>query len=260
MVRPDLLKDVLEALESHGYVSREDFIVREFKNSAGNPALEIEYRYDATLWFRFGIPTKRTTDASVYRFHCTVRPGYESVEESFGAESRTGLKSELREWLCRLYEDVVSLPIGRQLHEHGLAIDQLQARLADLPDEPVSQTDIEAYSEGLEKMKTEFLEQLEKETANTKQVKEKIAALTRDIEFLKRTLASMTKRKWGELLVSRMRQWGNRFPLRRIAAGVKVVQLVVPGETSDILESVAHEVGAVADAVDEPVESRAVDD
>ena len=260
MVRPDLLRDVSVALESHEYLSREDFIVREFTSRAGDQGLGIEYRYDAQLWFRFSIPTKRTTGADVYRFSCTVRPGYESVEESLGADSRTGLASELRKWLCRLYEDVVSLPIGRQLHEHGLAIDKLQARLAGLPDEPMSQTDIEAYSAGLEKVKAEFLEQIEKEAVKTKQVKEEIATLTRDIEFLKRTLESLTKRKWGELLVSRMRQWGNRFPLRRIAAGVKVLKLVVPGETSNIIESVAHEVGAIADAVDEPVESEAVDD
>lgn len=260
MVRPDLLKDVLQSLDSHQYLSREDFIVQEFENRRGDPAIKIEYRYGADLVFRFGIPTQRTND-DVYRFDCFVRPGYEAVEESLGANSRTALKSELREWLSRLYQDVVSLPIERQLHEHKHAIDQLKARLTVLPDEPMSGTDVEALREGLEKLQAEFVEQLKKESADSKQLKDKVDDLTRDIDFLKRTLASMTKRQWGELLFSRFQQWRNQLPLRQIVAGTKAsLKLLMPGETADVLDSVVGEVDDIADAVDEPVESEAVDE
>ena len=259
MIRPDLLKDVWMALGSHRYLSQEDFKVQESKDRVGSPAVEIEYRYGTNLAFRFSIPTQRTKDDS-YRFGCVVRPGYESVEETLGADSRTELESELRSWLGRLYDDVVSLPIGRQLHEHTRAIDQLKERLAVLPDEPMSRTDVEVVSEGLEKLKTEFLKQLEKESANTKQLENRVGELTRDIEFLKHTLDSMTKRQWSELLWSRVQQWRNRLPLPQIAAGAKALKLFMPSETLDVLESVVGEVNDVADAGDGPAECKVVDD
>ena len=80
------------------------------------------------------------------------------------------LTSELREWLDRLYEDIVSLPIVRQFPEHARTIDQLKELLETLPDEPISQADIETYREDLEKLKAELFERLEKEVGDTEQL------------------------------------------------------------------------------------------
>ncbi len=169
MIRPALLKAISAALQSHSYLSQEDFITREFKNRAGRPAIEIKYRYNTTLFFRFVIPTTRT-DNDEYIFHVTVQPGHESIEESLSTKSRYELTSELREWLDRLYEDIVSLPIVRQFQEHARTIDQLKELLETLPDEPISQADIETYREDLEKLKAELFERLEKEVGDTEQL------------------------------------------------------------------------------------------
>lgn len=246
MIRPALLKAISAALQSHSYLSQEDFITREFKNRVGNPAIEIKYRYNTTLFFRFGIPTTRT-DNDEYIFHVTVQPGHESIEESLSTKSRSGLTSELREWLDRLYEDIVSLPIVRQLQEHARTIDQLKERLETLPDEPISQTDIETYREDLEKLKAELFERLEKEVGDTEQLKTKVDDLTRDIDFLKATLNSMTKRKWGELLFSRLHKWSGRVTWRQISAGTKTLKLLIPSETADAVDAVAQEIADTAE-------------
>ena len=258
MIRPDLLKDVLNYLQSHQYLSQEDFIIHEFEEHTGEPAVKIEYRYDGTLSLTFTIPAQRARDSGSYEFDCVVRPGYESVEESLRANGRGKLMSELRKWLDRLYEDVVSAPIGRQLHEHRHAIDQLKARLTDLPDEPMSRADVDVYRDDLERLKTELVGRLQEESANTKQLEERIEALTSDIDFLKHTLDSMTKRQWGELLSTRIHQWRNRFPLSKIAAGARVLKLLLPGEAAD-LDAVAREVDDITDAVGDPEGSEAAD-
>ena len=168
----------------------------------------------------------------------------------------------MREWLDRLYDDVVALPIGRQLAEHGHAINELKERLVILPDEPMSQADVEAFNEGLEKLKSEISEQLEREAANTQDLENKVAELTRDIYFLKSTLNTMNKRQWGELLLARVNQWRTRFSLRQIVSGsTKVLRLLMPGDASslDILDSVAQE-GDVSDTVEEPAEGEGVDE
>ena len=245
MIRPALLKAISVALQSHPCLSQEDFITQEFENLAGRPAFEIQYRYDTTLFFRFNIPTTRT-DKDEPIFSVTVRPGQESIEESLSIKSRHRLTSELEEWLGRLYEDIVSLPIVRQFQEHARAIDQLKERLATLPDEPISQADIETYREDLEKLKAELFERLEKEVGDTEQLKTKVYDLTRDIDFLKATFNSMTKRKWGELLFSRLHKWDGLVTLRQISAGAKALKLLMPSETTDAVDAVAQEIADTA--------------
>ena len=246
MIRPALLKAISVALQSHRYLSQEDFITQEFEGLARIPNFEIQYRYDTTLFFRFKIPTTRTDkDESI--FSVTVRPGQESIEESLSIKSRHRLTSELEEWLGRLYEDIVSLPIGRQFQEHARAIDQLKERFATLPDEPISQADIETYREDLKKLKAELFERLEKEVGDTAQLKTKVDDLTRDIDFLKATLNSITKRKWGELLFSRLHKWDGLVTLRQISAGAKALKLLMPSETTDAVDAVAQEIADTAE-------------
>ena len=246
MIRPALLRDISVALQSHSYLSQEDFITQEFANRARNPAIEIKYRYDTTLFFRFGIPTTRTNNDE-YIFSVTVRPGHESIEESLSTKSRSELTSELREWLGRLYDDVVSLPIVRQFQEHARTIDQLKERLETLPDEPISQADIETCREDLEKLKTEIFKRLEKEVDDTKQLQTKVDDLTQDIDFLKATLNSMTKRKWSELLFSRLHKWDGLVTLRQISAGTKVLKLLMPSEPADAVDTVVQEIADTAE-------------
>ena len=258
MIRPDLLKNILESLQSHQYLSHEDFIIQEFEGLYGNPGLKIEYRYDETLFLSFTIPTQKDKDSGSYEFALDVRPGYESIEESLRANGRRALMSEVKKWLGRLYEDVVSAPIGRQLHDHKNAIDQLRVRLASVPAEPLSRTDAEVFREDLDRLKKELVGRLQEESASTKQLEDRIETLTRDIDFLKGALDSMTKRQWGELLFARIHQWRTRFPLTKITAGAKVLKFLMPGEAGD-LDAVARQVDDMADGVGEPEQSEAAD-
>ena len=252
MVRPGLMKAVYDALTSHTYLSQDDFSVYEFEKAA-QPHIGIDYRYDKTLFFRFKIPTERTrtsgSSSDTYSFNVTVRPGCEAAKESFKADGRYDLLRELEEWVSRLYVDVVSVPIVRQLQEHERAIHQLKARLDVLPDEPISQTDVEIFSEGLEKLRAEILTRLEKESDDKKRLADRVDALSNDIAFLKKTLDSMTKRKWGELLVSRFDKWQNLYPLTQIASGA--MKLLGSGEAGDVPESITQVIDSISDAADD---------
>lgn len=92
MIRPDLLKAVIAALDSHRrYFSQEDFVVAEYESNQKQPCLSVQYRYDPGLFFNFHIPTQRTRRSrdegtEAYRFNGTLRPGRESVEEVISAE------------------------------------------------------------------------------------------------------------------------------------------------------------------------------
>ena len=142
---------------------------------------------------------------------------------------------------------MVSAPIVRQFQEHARTIDQLKERLDTIPDELISQADIETYKEDLEKLKAEIFARLEKEFDNTEQLRTKVDDLTRDIDLLKATLNSMTKRKWGELLFSRLDKWTGRVTFRQISAGTKALRLLMPSETTDAVDAVAQEIADTAE-------------
>ena len=103
MIRPDLLRNVLDALHSHEYLLPDDFITQEYPEREAIPGspvgIKIVYRYDTTLFFKFIIPTERTNPPErtrwEYRFRCTVRPGYESIEEELSVDSRDKVMYEL---------------------------------------------------------------------------------------------------------------------------------------------------------------------
>lgn len=254
MIRPDLLRSVYEVLGSHKYLAIEDFSVTEYANKQGAPCLAIEYRYDKTLQFRFHIPAQRTKGgeygSEAYRFHCTMRPGLEAVEEALHAEERAGLLSEIKAWLDRLYDDVVAAPAERRFQEHAKLIDEITSRLNSLPDEPLSKADVRAFNEGLENLKAELAEELRRGAKDKEELQQRVQMMTNDIEFLKTTLDSLTQRQWAELFVARVEKWKTRFSLRRISAGARVAKLLLPAGAGEALDGVAHVVDGIAAVVD----------
>ena len=103
--------------------------------------------------------------------------------------------------------------------------------------------DIKKIRDGLEQIKTDFTSQLKEEIADKEQPKQKVEELSRDIEFLKRTLESMTKRKWGEIFSARARKWLEKTSLRRLASGARVSQNLLP--------NISDELSIVADIVEQ---------
>jgi hypothetical protein len=102
MIHPDLLKAVVDTLDSHRYLSHEDFILAEYENHEKEPCLSIKYRYQSNLFFNFSLLTEETRrpqhgGIEVYRFGCTIRPGRETVEEERSIEERSGLIQELQD-------------------------------------------------------------------------------------------------------------------------------------------------------------------
>lgn len=258
MIRPDLLKAVTDALASHRYLTVSDFTVREYSNKEKQPCLAIEYRYDINMSFSFHIPAQRTRRSrddlqEAYRFSCTVRPGRESAEEVIVAEERSGLLSEIRDWLRRLHDDVVSAPAVRQLSDHAAAIDQLRERLSQIPNERFSRPDVAAIDEVLERLKAETAERLKRDTEDKDELRVRVDVLTRDVEFLKKALESMTKRQWAELLATRLDSWKGRLNLKQLSAGARVLKVMMG--SGDPLDSIAEAIDGIADAVDKTTDS-----
>ena len=255
MIRSSLMKSIFEVLNTHPYLTLEDFKITEYTNNKTEPCLSIVYRYNTIWQFRFHIPNlkKKIQDGSWerYWFNWTINPGHEAAEETLSAEERQGLLREISEWLARLYEDIVSAPVVRQFEAHASALSELKERLDKVPDEPLTQEDVSNFRESLDALKSEFSQQLQEATSDKEKLNEKIKELSRDIDFLKQSLDTMTKRQWGEMLIVRMRKWKERFSLRQIATGARVLKLLLPTGVSDELDSVVDIAENIADVIDE---------
>jgi len=238
MLRPALVKAVVSTLDNHPHISRDDFIVTEYTNKSNEPCLGIKYRYVEDFYFNFHVPLRRSSARELteaYWFNCSIRPGVESVEETLLAEGRDGLTSEIKAWLKRIYEDIISAPAMRELKEHAAAIEQITEKLRVLPDEPLSREDIEALAKGLDALKTELTEEIKKESEDKQQLKRRVDELGKDIEFLKKTLESLSKRQWGELFATRVQRWKQHFS-HQLKAGARVFQLLLPDDGSEPID------------------------
>jgi hypothetical protein len=106
------------------------------------------------------------------------------------------------------------------------------------------------FREALDRIKADFSEQLQHETADKEEFTKRVDELGRDIEFLKQCLESVTKRRWGEMLVVRLSKWRDKFSLRQIAAGTRVLNKLLPTGLSVELDAVAEVVDGVADVIE----------
>jgi hypothetical protein len=256
MIRSELKKNVLDELSSHPYLALEDFNLTEFSNKEKEPCLSVKYRPDETFFFNFHIPKGKTKAADEsygrYRFNCSMSPGRESIEESDSLEGRQGLLNELRDWVKRLYEDIVSAPVIRRFEAQSSAIEELRERFNSLPDEPLTSEDIKQFRQELDQIKADLTSQLKHMTSDKQELTHRIDELGRDIQFLKQTLESMTKRQWGEVFYVRVLKWTKRFylSLRPLAAGTRLFKGFLPDSVADTLDKIADTADGLANVAE----------
>ena len=74
--------------------------------------------------------------------------------------------------------------------------------------------------------------------------------LSADIDFLKGSLDFFTKRQWSELFATRVRAWTQRFSLKQLASGTRVLKVLLPDHSAD-LETAAQTIDGFANILDE---------
>jgi predicted RNase H-like nuclease (RuvC/YqgF family) len=143
---------------------------------------------------------------------------------------------------------MVSVPVVRQLEAISSTIEELRERVQVLPDELLSRSEINKFRESLDLIKAEFSEQLKKEINDNEELKQKVDALSKDIDFLKQTLESMTKRKWLEMFGTRLHKWTEKLSLRQITSGTRAITKLPPPEVAATVDGIANTVDEVAGA------------
>lgn len=243
MIRPDLMKTVVGALGTHKFLAVEDFLIEEGRVPSGKDHLTLTYRYVPQYWFRLVVPSVRSSSGAKegYVFECVMRPGTESESETVSALNRTGLTSEIQEWLIRLHADVASAPVLRQIREQSEQIKAIREQLESVPDEEFSSQDISKVFEALEELRAETAAAIKRENTDKVAMSVKIKNLEDEIEFLKQAVTSMSKPRWFELLQARVSSWTAKLGLRELSAVTRVAKLLGVG---------GEEVADLADAMD----------
>ncbi len=159
--------------------------------------------------------------------------------------------AELHSWQNRVYEDVVSTPVLKQLQHHSMALEEIEKRLAALPDEPASDDEIAELRDALDRLKDEFSQQLAEQALEQEEFENRVQALETDIQLLKETLETTTKRKWGLMFFTRCQKWRDKFSLRQIGSGARALSKALPQGISEELDIVQEAADRTADVIEE---------
>jgi hypothetical protein len=254
-IRSGLMKDVYETLDSHSLLDGHDFQIVEQEYRGNTAGLLVSYRHNSSFTFEFSVPQERTSvrgfEDTVYQYPCRVQPGYESTEEKLTAVGRERLVAELRSWQDRVYEDLVSAPVLKQFQCYAAHLDEIEKRLQTVPDEPASEDEIAELRDALDRMKDEMSQQLAKQNLDQKELEERIESLQNDIRLLKESLPATTKRQWGVMLYTRLRKWRDKFSVRQIGTGARVLSKALPQGVSEELDLIREVADSAANAMDE---------
>lgn len=237
-IRPDMFSDVRVALGHHQYLLVDDFTLEESSSREGNPAVKVKYRGNDAFSFWFHVPDKKTDGE--YKFTLEMKPGENAVTEVAVVNGRWKVMEEIKSWVDRVYRDIVGAPLLRKFKQHGDAIDELKKQLGDLPDEAWTRDEIISFEERLTSVKAELLQELKGVTEDKDMLKARVEALTRDIEFLKQSLDSTTKKTWGQLAMSRIWKWKESWNVKNITMATRLVRLAAPEAVGEELDKVVE--------------------
>jgi hypothetical protein len=250
MARSTLKKSVLSILNSHPYLAVEDFEITEYADNYRKRNLKILY-ICCTQWkFIFRIPDNKNSQG-LYEFACSVSPGMYAEEESLSAIEESGLTAEIRSWMQRLYDDIVSTPIVRQLQIHSSDIEQLRERLDQVPDELLTRDELSEFREALDRIKEDLTAELQSVISDRDELQQRVNELSSDVKFLKDSLESFTKRQWGSAFAVRLSKWRDKLSLKQIVGGVRMLKHLLPPDQSEGLDILCDVVGSVAEVVDD---------
>lgn len=128
MVRLAFLNEIRGVLENHEGFRAEDFDLTEgstVMQTQPRRTLEtvtIEYLFAPGFSFRIVV---KEGHGSVTSFTFTASPGDVSKQQTGNAANRDHLSSALSQWLDRLHEELVLVPVNRQIQEQRQRVETL---------------------------------------------------------------------------------------------------------------------------------------
>lgn len=230
MLRKHILKDVHSRLNYSG-LTPDDFTVTSTNRSGGGGAtLLIQYRYNPAFDFMASFDSELDDGRKIlYR----ASPGVLNDTESMTLRSIDYILTAISEWAKRIHEELSAQPVWRRVEQQQAQIEGILKELQDLPDEGFTQEETAELRQKLDDLRNLFEENIREHTKSQSETKEKLKTLEGEIELLKHSLDSLSKKGWWSSLKVKVVKW-SRDPdnAQLLKSGAEVVKslLLPPGQ------------------------------
>lgn len=213
MIREFVKNDIYHSL-NYDIFRWEDFEISEINNDY-NSILRILY-YDYYYEMKFSENS------------CQIRcsPGKVLIEDRVNIIMDGSLKFitiRIQEWLERIKNDMLH-PVEKRLIDDSIQQfrDEIDSKIGEMEDEYFTNEEGNELRERLEQLEKMILEKDAQE-----ELQEEISKMKEEIEFLKATVSTLTKKKWLKNALIKIWSWGQKEENQKlIESGIKLVENV----------------------------------
>jgi hypothetical protein len=228
VIRNEFMNEILSAIDRSGKIRAADVDLEYAKNKAVQQ-LNIRYKHDPRYWFGFVIPTAKTDKK--YLFECRMAPGEVSAEETATFSSPSDLTYGITEWSRRLYGEMVSHPIARQIEEQSAAVNDLLKSIAEMHAAApgyFTKAEADALKSQIEELEKRLVQLIHQQGENAKDAEEREQNLRAELNDVKSLLTKLPKKGVATLLATRVLGWLGRDENQKlIQAGTSAVKAML---------------------------------
>ena len=126
------------------------------------------------------------------------------MADHFEVNSWNSALDVVSDWVDRVYFETIRHPIARMIVELDEEMEGILKHINQLPNEYFTKEEGENLIDRLNELESRFkayFEQLEEENAD---VKTQVRELTKDMEFLRASVFSVTQKKWSRIFANRL--------------------------------------------------------
>lgn len=227
MVRASFLNEIGTVISASNFFDVNDFDIST-KEENRNYSLQIQYKYDRRFWFTAQIPKAKSSDAKI---SVTTSPGEINEKETNSVDSKYGLSRSVGEWLVRMREELLAIPVYRQVNEQRRNLEETLKRLQDVEEVAFSREEADEIKAELDKLKEQMIEHIKSNAEGRAEQNQKIQAITNDVDALKSSVDVLSKPNWARAAITRFYKWA-KDPDNRglIKDGVEVTSKLLSGQ------------------------------
>jgi hypothetical protein len=231
-------KAIQESLNTQN-LSNDDFKIDV--SGVNEVRVNITYLFDNTYYFNLKIGESITFNRS---------PGPMTMKQSGVIDKKDVIFSYIRGWLDNIENEIIAAPGLRELVQHRSEVDKklsdLEEKFNGIGQEEFSKDEIIEFKSRLDEFRDEFTKKLEEEVQDKAQLQSEIRSITKEIDFLKSQIDSLSKGNWAKALFVRAMNWRKRNP-KVMGALVSLTSEMLP---EGVKEHISDEVVEVLSGTD----------
>jgi hypothetical protein len=240
MIRNKFYREVIERIKKNKSFDPYDFdILSDDTENEDYTYLNIYYKYEHSYYFKASfLQENPNIDIEV-----EVNPGDFLQKEEYRVTGTDKVLYYLTCWLDNLMDELLAIPLKRQMELHAELTGNLEKRLNqmidDVPNEYISKEEGDMFRAALDKIESRFEQHIMENLSDEKELRVKIDTLKSEINTLKETLYSLTKHSWLRSLITRVANWTiDPFNQKLLKSGFAIIKPFLPEAAESVITEI----------------------